>query len=218
MVIRMSPSIIILGFAFLWLLNLFGTGPAFAQDLVAIDDSFGIPFGEPLVVEFYGILENDVLNGESAGEKGATAELVTDVDHGTLTLNPNGSFIYSPDETFDGTDRFIYRAVFDAVSDQATVTLSACGGGPDVFICWKETSFLALAAEWGLASFQEGFEDDAAWGLARSPMAVPIVNSQGIQWMTNHSGAPSYNDITTGSGPARTGEWGAFDPRHGYAT
>ena len=36
--------------------------------------------------------------------------------------------------------------------------------------------------------------------------------------MTNHSGAPSYNDLTTGPGPARTGEWGVFDPRHGYAT
>ncbi len=218
MVFRMSPSIIIRGFSFLGLLVFFGTGPSYAQDLVAIDDSFGIPFGEPLVVEFYGILENDILNGESAGEKGATAELVTDVDHGTLTLNPNGSFNYSPDDTFDGTDSFVYRAIFDAVSDQATVILSACGGGPDVFTCWDETSFLALTAEWGLASFQEGFEDDAAWGLARSPMAVPVVNSQGIQWMTNHSGAPSYNDITTGSGPARTGEWGVFDPRHGYAT
>ncbi len=218
MVFRMSPSIIIRSFAFFWLLNLFGTGPTFAQDLVAFDDSFGIPFGKPLVVEFYGILENDILNGESAGENGATAELVTGVSHGALTLNPNGSFTYSPDETFDGTDSFVYRAVYAPVSDQATVTLSACDGGPDVFTCWDETAFLALAAAWGMASFQEGFEDDAAWGPARSPVAVPIINSQGIQWMTNHSGAPSYNDITTGSGPARTGEWGVFDPRHGYAT
>jgi len=134
------------------------------------------------------------------------------------SVNPDGSFSYSPDETFDGTDSFVYRAVFAPVSDQATVTLSACGGGPDVFTCWNETAFLAKAVEWGLASFQEGFEDNAAWGLARSPLAVPVVSSQGIQWMTNHPGAPSFNDITTGPGPARTGEWGVFDPRHGYAT
>ena len=218
MVIRMSSSSIIRGFAFLGLLIFFGTGPAYAQVLVAFDDSFGIPFGQPLVVEFYGILDNDTLDGESAGENGATAELVTGVNHGTLTLNPDGSFTYSPDETFDGTDSFVYRAVFAPVSDQATVTLSACDGGPDVFTCWDETAFLALAAAWGMANFQEGFEDDAAWGLARSPMAVPVVNSQGIQWMTNHSDAPAYNDLTTGPGPARTGEWGVFDPRHGYAT
>jgi VCBS repeat-containing protein len=218
MVIRMSLSIIIRGFAFLGLLVLLGGGPAFAQVLVAYDDHFGIPFGEPLVVEFYGILDNDILDDQSAGENGATAELVTDVSHGILTLNPNGSFNYSPDETFDGTDSFVYSAVFAAVSDQATVTLSACDGGPDIFTCWNETAFLAKAAEWGLASFQEGFEDDAAWGLARSPMVLPVVNSQGIQWMTNHPDAPANNDLTTGPGPARTGEWGVFDPRHGYAT
>ncbi len=163
------------------LLFLFGTGPTYAQTLVAFDDSFGIPFGEPLVVEFYGILDNDTLDDESAGENGATAELITDVSHGTLILNPDGSFNYSPDETFDGTDSFVYRALFGAVSDQATVTLSACSGGPDIFACWNEAAFLAKATEWGMASFREGFEDDAAWGLTRSPMAVPVVNSQGIQ-------------------------------------
>ena len=218
MAIRMFPSFMICGFAFWGLLSLFGTGSVQAQVLVANDDSFSIPFGEPLVVEAFGILDNDLLDGEAAGENGATSELVTDVSHGTLTLNPDGSFSYFPGATFDGTDNFVYRAVFAAVSAQATVTLSACSGGPDVFTCWNETAFLAKAAESGLASFQEGFEDNAAWGLARSPLAVPVVNSQGIQWMTNHSGAPSFNDITTGPGPARTGLWGVFDPGHGYAT
>lgn len=218
MVIRMSPSIILRGFAFLGLLILFGAGPAHAQVLVAYDDSFAIPFGEPLVVEFYGVLENDTLDDESAGENGATSELVTDVNHGTLALNPDGSFTYSPDGTFDGTDSFVYRAVFQTVSEEATVTLSACDGGPDIFTCWNETAFLALATEWGLAVSLEGFEDDAVWGLARSPLSLPVVNSQGIQWMTNHSGSPSFNEITTGSGPARTGQWGVFDPNHGYAT
>ena len=218
MVIRNSSSIRIRAFAFLALLVLFGAGSTPAQVLVANDDSYGIPFGEPLVVEFYGVLDNDILDGESAGENGALAELVSDVIHGSLTLNPDGSFNYSPGATFDGTDSFVYRAVFAAVSDQATVTLSACSGGPDVFTCWNETAFLAKATEWGMASFQEGFEDDAAWGLARSPMALPVVNSQGIQWMTNHSGPPAFNDLTTGSGPARTGQWGVFDPNHGYAT
>ena len=218
MINRMSPSVMIRGFAFLGLLILFGAGSTHAQVLLAYDDSFSIPFGEPLVVEFYGVLENDILDDEAAGENGALAELVSDVSHGTLALNPDGSFSYSPGETFDGTDSFVYRAVFATVSDQATVTLSACAGGPDVFTCWNETAFLAKATEWGLVGFQEGFEDNASWGLARSPMTLPIVNSQGIQWMTNHSGAPSFNEITTGSGPARTGQWGVFDPNHGYAT
>ena len=91
-IMRMSPSELIRGFALLVLLIVFGTGPVFAQVLVANDDSFGIPSGEPLVVEFYGILDNDILDGESAGENGATAELVSDVSHGALALNLDGSF------------------------------------------------------------------------------------------------------------------------------
>jgi hypothetical protein len=75
-----------------------------------------------------------------------------------------------------------------------------------------------MAAEWGLVRFQEGFEDDAAWGLARSPMTAPLVNSQGIRWETNHPDAPAFNNITTGPGPARTGMWGVWDSGHGYAT
>lgn len=218
MVVRWSPPIMVRGCVFLGLLILCDAGSTSAQVLEATDDSYGLPHGEPLVVEFYGILDNDILDGESAGENGATAELVTDVNHGNLALNPDGSFSYSPGATFDGTDSFVYRAVFGTATAQATVTLSACSGGPDVFTCWNETAFLAKAAEWGLSGFQEGFEDDAAWGLARSPLAEPVVTSQGIQWMTNNSGAPSFNKITTGSGAARTGEWGVFDPNHGFAT
>ena len=218
MVLRMSPSAKISGYAFLGLLIFCSAEPSLAQVLVAEDDSFGIPAGEPLVVEFYGILDNDILDGQSAGENGATAELVTDVNHGILALNPDGSFSYSPGATFDGSDSFVYRAVFGAATDQATVALSACSGGPDVFTCWNETAFLAKAAELGLVGFQEGFEDDAAWGLARSPMTLPFVNSQGIRWETNHPDAPAFNDITTGPGPARTGMWGVWDSRHGYAT
>ena len=218
MAFRISPSTMVCRLALWGFIGLLGTGWSQAQVLEAFDDNFGVPFGEPLVVEAYGILDNDLLDGEAAGENGATAELVTDVDHGNLSLNPDGSFTYSPGVTFDGTDSFVYRAVFAAVSSEATVTLSACDGGPDIFTCWNETAFLGKAAEWGLASFQEGFEDDAAWGLARSPLALPVVNSQGIQWMTNHSGSPAFNELTTGSGPARSGQWGVFDAAHGYAT
>ena len=84
----------------------------------------------------------------------------------------DGSFTYVPGASFDGTDTFVYRAVFGTVSDQATVTLTACEGGPQVFSCWKEAAFLAKAASFGHPSFEEGFEDDAVWGLARSPNTI----------------------------------------------
>jgi hypothetical protein len=98
------------------------------------------------------------------------------------------------------------------------VTLTACSGGTQVFTCWNETAFLAKAAELGYTGFQEGFEDDAAWGIARSPNTARRVSSQGIEWRSSNHDSPDSNEITTGSGPARTGLWGVFDLEHGYAT
>ena len=45
-----------------------------AAVLVAVDDSMGVPYGEPLLVEAFGELENDTLDDNSAGESGASAE------------------------------------------------------------------------------------------------------------------------------------------------
>jgi len=189
-----------------------------AQVLVANDDRYGVPFGAALSVEAYGVLDNDTLDDNAAGENGATVELVTDVGHGTLALASDGSFTYSVDPTFEGIDSFVYRAVFGAASSEGTVTLSACTGGPDLFTCWKETAFDAEVATLGFPSYAEGFEDDFAWAAARSPDTAPSVVSQGIRWQSNHPDPPASNEITTGPGPARTGNWAVFDLEHGYAT
>jgi hypothetical protein len=50
-----------------------GLGPSLAQELVAHDDVYGIPFGISLEVDPFGVLENDTLDGEPAGEAGAHA-------------------------------------------------------------------------------------------------------------------------------------------------
>lgn len=200
------------------LLVFMGASSANAQVLIANDNSFGIPFGEALVVEPLGVLDNDTLDGEAAGENGATSELVTDVSHGVLVFSTDGSFTYTPGTTFDGSDQFTYRALFDTVADTALVTLSACMGGPELFTCWNESAFLAKAAESSFSILQESFESDVDWGDARNPLALPSVTSRGIQWQTNHADPPASNLISTGSGAARTGLWGIYDPSHGYAT
>jgi hypothetical protein len=194
--------------------------------LLAQDDTYEVPFGESLAIEAFGVLDNDILDGEAAGENGATAELVADASHGTLTLGSDGSFTYAPGASFNGTDSFVYRAVFGTVTDEATVTLTACRGGPQIFTCWKQAAFLAKAAALGHPSFSEGFEDDAEWGHARSPDTALSVTAQGVEWRANDFDPthvnppppPPANQITTGPGPARTGQWALFDPEHGYAT
>src|SRR5262249_33692575 len=52
-----------------------------------------------------------------------TAALVTGPSHGTLTLNSNGSFTYSPAATYNGPDSFTYKAS-DGTANSNTATVS----------------------------------------------------------------------------------------------
>lgn len=217
----------VLNFQALWVGVLLGgfSTVAWAQ-LVTADDSYGVPVAQPLLVETPGVLDNDSYNGEPAEDSGATAELLASPLFGTLEcasdagleLCADGSFTYTPGVNFPGSDTFTYRATVGGEQAGATVTLSACDGGPTVFVCWKEAEFLTKLSELGYGVFREGFEVDQAWASARSPLTAPSVVSQGIKWESNHPAPPAENEITTGPGPARSGAWGVFDPEHGYAT
>lgn len=208
-----------------WLILTCGPGQALAQ-LVAVDDRFAVPYLQQLVVEAPGVLDNDSYNDEPAVDGGVTALLIAGPQFGTLECETNaglelcadGSFTYTTNVGFPGSDSFVYRAMVGIETLQATVMLTACDGGPTVFICWKETEFLAQMSELGYDTFQEGFENDLAWSLARSPESMPSITSQGLTWQSNHPLPPANNNITTGGGPARSGLWGVFDPSHGYAT
>jgi VCBS repeat-containing protein len=73
-----------------------------------------------------------LLNDTDADLDLLTAELVTGPAHGTLALNADGSFTYTPDPDFNGTDSFTYRANDGtAASAPATVTLTVAPR-PDV--------------------------------------------------------------------------------------
>jgi hypothetical protein len=54
-----------------------------------------------------GVLANDV--NPDGGDM--TAEVVTGPANGTLTLNPDGSFSYTPAANFNGSDSFTYKAI-----------------------------------------------------------------------------------------------------------
>ncbi len=52
-----------------------------------------------------------------------TASVDTGVSNGTLDFNPDGSFIYTPDEHYAGTDSFTYTAT-DGIDDSNVATVS----------------------------------------------------------------------------------------------
>ena len=86
-----------------------------------MDDAYSVREDTPLVISaMAGVLSNDT----DADSDPLTAILVTGPSNGTLTLNADGSFDYTPDLDFNGSDTFIYRAN-DRTSDgnEATVTI-----------------------------------------------------------------------------------------------
>ena len=67
---------------------------------------------------------NGVLFNDSDVEGSAlTASVVTNPAHGTLTLNANGSYTYTPTANYNGTDSFTYR-VSDGSLNSNTATVS----------------------------------------------------------------------------------------------
>jgi len=87
------------------------------------NDSYTTPVDETLTVTGNGVLAND----ESFDGSPLTAVLGSaQVEHGSLNLNSDGSFSYTPDSDFLGTDRFTYSAVdvLGGVSNEANVEIN----------------------------------------------------------------------------------------------
>lgn len=82
-------------------------------------DSYLVTPNSSLTVNAPGVLANDT----DANSDPLTAHLVTNVSHGTLVLNANGSFVYTPSNGFLGTDTFSYYAS-DSQLNSNTVTVS----------------------------------------------------------------------------------------------
>jgi VCBS repeat-containing protein len=86
---------------------------------VAANDSYSTNEDTALNVSAPGLLGNDLdVDGDSI-----TSVLVTNVSHGTLTLNSNGSFTFTPAANYNGTDSFTYK-VSDGNLGSNTVTVS----------------------------------------------------------------------------------------------
>ena len=88
---------------------------------VANDDAYSTSQDTMLTVAAPGVLGND---SDPDGDA-LTANLVSDVANGMLTLSADGSFTYMPDAGFTGSDSFTYVANDGALdSNEATVTIT----------------------------------------------------------------------------------------------
>ncbi len=85
---------------------------------VAVNDSFRVEAGGGITVDAVaGVLAND----SDANNDPLTASLFRGPQHGTLLLNPDGSFQYTPATGFTGLDSFLYRANDGELSSRLAV-------------------------------------------------------------------------------------------------
>ncbi len=85
---------------------------------VAAADAFTTAEDTPLAGT--SVLANDV----DVDNNPLTAVLVTGAAHGTVVLNPDGTFLYTPAANYNGSDSFVYQAKDPSAAVSAPVTVS----------------------------------------------------------------------------------------------
>ena len=86
----------------------------------AVGESYTTAEDTPLVIAAPGVLTND---GDVDGDV-LSAALVSGPTDGTLVLNAAGSFAYTPDADFAGTDSFSYEAQDPSLAGSGAVTVT----------------------------------------------------------------------------------------------
>ena len=106
---------------------------------VAVVDSYSTPLSTALTTAAPGVLANDIANGASIAGYGKSsgneqtvigAPTATAITGGTIALNSDGSFTYTPPSSFSGTDSFVYKLTNVSGSATATVTIVVANGVP----------------------------------------------------------------------------------------
>jgi VCBS repeat-containing protein len=105
---------------------------------MARDDSYTTDENTSLNIPAPGILENDTDPDE---EDTLTAILLSSPSNGSLALGSDGSFTYTPDAGFTGTDSFTYRAsdgLAESNEATATINVSSANNPPTAAFSWVD--------------------------------------------------------------------------------
>jgi VCBS repeat-containing protein len=87
---------------------------------VAVDDAYFVAEDGTLSIPAPGVLSNDTdVDGDSL-----TASLDVDAAHGSLLLNADGSFTYTPEADYNGPDGFTYTVSDGDLSDTGAVAIT----------------------------------------------------------------------------------------------
>ncbi len=149
------------------------TYPSFrsANDVpAATADMYSADMHTPLVIAAPGVLANDT----NPGGDNLTAAVVRAPSHGTLSLQADGSFAYTTDGAFTGTDNFTYSAhAISSKSAPASVTIQVENKGPsaapDSYRARKNNP-LSIAAPGVLGNDTDPGGDNLTAGIKAAPV------------------------------------------------
>ena len=155
----------------------------------------------------FGVLNNDT---DPDGDA-LTASLVSGPSNGTLVLNADGSFEYTPDAEFSGTDSFTYAAsdgTGNSTEATATITVDAVNDAPEGAADAYATPSgapLAVDASAGLLVNDTDIEGDALVVAAvegsASNVGATITLESGATLTVNADGSFAYVPAAGFSGP-----------------
>jgi large repetitive protein len=178
---------------------------------VTASDGYTIDEDAPLTVPAGGVLVND---SDADGDT-LTAVLVSSPSHGTLAQNADGSFEYTPDADFNGTDSFTYKAndgQADGAETMVTITVNAVNDAPaaqgDSFTTDEDVP-LIIAASGVLANDSDVDGDTLSAilvdGPAHGSLALNSDGSFSYAPDANFNGTDSFT-YKVGDGPAESDE------------
>ena len=173
---------------------------------VAVNDTYSTNEDVPLNVSAPGVLANDT----DADLDPRTAVKVTDPSHGTVSLNANGSFLYTPSANYFGPDSFTYMANDGTLnSNTATVNITvvsvndppvADAGGPYEGLAGVPILFDGTGSsdpDGTITSYQWNFGDGRT-GTGPTPThTYSLAGDYTVTLTVTDNGALTDNDQTT---------------------
>ena len=159
---------------------------------VALNDTYTVNAGSPLNITALGILSNDT----DAEGNSLTASVVANSLNGSLTLNRNGSFNYTPNTGFFGSDRFTYVANDGQLnSNTATVSIRV----NSIPVALPNTYTAVIGASLTVATIDGVLQNDTDADNAQLTASVVTAPSKGTLTL-NTDGSFVYASTTGSSG------------------
>lgn len=157
---------------------------------LAMDDSYSVDEDGTLSVDASGTPAGVLGNDSDADDDALTAVLVDDAENGDLELNADGSFTYTPDENFHGSDSFTYKAndgTVDSNTATVAITVNSVNDAPVLAYIDKQRVKEGKTCQFQVSA-SDVDSDVLTFSLAGAPKGAKIDAVSGLfTWKTGDS-------------------------------